>query len=543
MSEFTDAQKKILNQYPKPIVHMRHRHKRKKFSLVLGAGISSDFGIPTWTELLDRIADDRDVRGKTLLARNKKSSHGPKTQILFHQFAAKRQAHNQNLQYGEIKSHWQQIVRKHLYKHGKKDVDALVDKHAYIRPFIKIIQDSPMTVNYNFDDYLEKILYKRAIDAPSPDYVRSFETVWDPQLQTKLDRCVIYHPNGFLPESNIERQSGGLIFCEDEFADQLIETMAGRYASLLHHYSQNTCLFIGLSLEDSTLKHLLRQGAILNPGHYHYYVDYYKKSSDKPAQQEQQAIREANFNLYNLVTLFLTGDELRELGYLIALDDTEFHHNAALAKINLAFCYYIVGAIAVGKSSVISFYRNLTTHDEWPDFRLPELGKRYKGLPSDKERKIDNWINKQFKKKNDILFRVTSGLHIIDRAPLDPIAFKKKSKRAARANSLKQNVCDSQSCNRIRNGHVILITGESTVLETRAKASGKEEYTAKDLNEMQDVLDRVYSFKRGRSTVDAQYKTKEEVVKEVARIIHNPSYEVANLDSRLENIRKGIFKC
>jgi hypothetical protein len=183
---------------------MRHRHDRRKFSLVLGAGVSKDFGLPTWAELLRGIAGDKKVGGISLLDRNKNRSHSPKTQILFHHFAAKLQAKNGDLSLAEIKSRWRQIIRKHLYKKGSKDVEQVLSSHPYIGPFIKIVQESPMTVNYNFDDYMEKIVHKAGSGEPSLEYARSFETVWDPHLQTKRDNCVIYHPNGFLPETQVD---------------------------------------------------------------------------------------------------------------------------------------------------------------------------------------------------------------------------------------------------------------------------------------------------------------------------------------------------
>ena len=79
-------------------------------------------------------------------------------------------------------------------------------------------------------------------------------------------------------ENTMEGGYEGIVLSEDEFADRMIETMTGQYASLLHHYSKNTCLFVGLSLKDSILKNVLRQCATVTPGHYHYYVEYYEDS-------------------------------------------------------------------------------------------------------------------------------------------------------------------------------------------------------------------------------------------------------------------------
>jgi hypothetical protein len=538
MSGFTQIQKDVLGKYTKAIVHMRKRLKEYKFSLVLGAGVSKDFGIPDWKTLIKNIAEDRQVSGLRLLEKTKTRPQTSKTQVLFHYFAAKLNSRRRgkNLSQGEIKNEWRNIVRKHLYKKNMQ-VDDITKKHPYIREFVDIIKDTPMTVNYNFDDYIEQILQKESTDT------RDFETVWNPQLQTKRSKCVIYHPNGFLPKHKMERQSEGLVFCEDEFADQLIETMAGRYASLLHQYSQNTCLFIGLSLEDITLKHLLRQSAKLNPGNYHYYVAHMRDNSSI-SKRHRKAIYEANFNLYNLITMFLTNNEIKELGYLLnfqKLDRTKFIDKARADKINVLYCYYIVGAIGAGKSSVISYYRSLHTHDEWPDFRIQELGKDWEKLSNKQRNKVDKWIVNQFKKKNKVLHDAPDGLHIIDRAPLDPLAFTIKRRRSQKARFLLREIHESDGGARIQAGHVILLSNDTKVLQERARANGKE-YQVDKLDKMQKTLEKIYKSPK-LSIVDTKGKSLERVVKEIGGIIQNPGYEEFNLHRRLLAIKGGRHKC
>ena len=535
MPRFTKIQKELLSKYTRAIVHIRKRLAEGKFSLVFGAGISKDFGIPTWSKLVVNIAKDKEVNGAKLLEKNKDRPQGSKTQVLFHHFAAKfnATARGKALSYGEVKNQWRNIVRKHLYKKGKK-IQNIQSEHPYIGSFMDIIRRTAMTINYNFDDYLEQILQRKFRDR------RTFETIWNPQLQTKLDKCVIYHPNGFLPRNKMERQSEGLVFCEDEFADQLIESMAGRYASLLHHYCQNTCLFIGLSLEDNTLKHLLRQSARLNPGNYHYYVSF-QFGTDKLTNRDKDAIFEANFNLYNLITLFITSSEIKELANLLIMDDTSFVVMARDEGIKLMYCYYIIGAIGVGKTSTISYFRNLYTHDEWPDFRILELGKDWESLSEKQKIKVNDWIADQFKKKNRTLCDKLYGLHIVDRAPLDPIAFTKPQERQQKADFLISRICDDDGIYRIKSGHIIILTSEPAVLEERARSSGKE-YKAKKLEEMQKTLKRIYSSPKV-SVVDTKNRNLENVIKDVGRIIHKEEYKEINLHLKLMNIKNGRFKC
>jgi len=485
VARLTGIQKRLLQEYTRAIVHMRKRFVDSKLSLVFGAGISKDCGIPEWTKLIDNLAKDKQVRGEKLLKKNKSRPITSRTQVLFHHYAAKRFTgkRGQQLSDGEVKNEWRNIVRKHLYKNGKT-IDDVKNNHPYLTSFLKIVMRSPITVNYNFDDYIEQILQSESTTG------RIYETIWDPQLQTKFNNCVIYHPNGFLPKHKMERQSEGLVFCEDEFADQLIESMAGRYAALLHHYSQKTCLFLGLSLEDSTLKHLLRQSSTLNPGHYHYYVAF-QNSNHGLSTKEKKAIFDANFNLYNLITLFFTAEEINELGNLLTIQEDQFISNASIETINLSYCYYIVGSIGAGKSTMISHFRNLTTHDEWPDFRISELGKDWKKLGKRQKQKVDNWIASQFCKKNKTLQDAVQGIHIIDRAPLDPIAFTEPSERASKAQFLFDNICGTQDSLSVKSGHVIFLYGDPKVMEERAKSSGKE-YDTNQLEEMQKTLKNVY---------------------------------------------------
>jgi hypothetical protein len=117
------------------------------------------------------------------------------------------------------------------------------------------------------------------------------------------------------------------VFAEDAFADQLIASMSGHYSSLLHHLFKHTCLFIGISLDDSTLKHLLRQNARINPGHYHYYIAYVAPG-ETIDHDRIATVRAANFEVYNLITLFLNNEDIAALGTLLTAGETEFKNVA-----------------------------------------------------------------------------------------------------------------------------------------------------------------------------------------------------------------------
>src|SRR5207248_837814 len=103
--------------------------------------------------------------------------------------------------------------------------------------------------------------------------------------------------------------------------------MAGHYTALSYQLAQATRLLLGLSLDDPTLRHLLRQNAHCHPGHYHYYIAHQKHTARHDPEFER-TVSESNFAVYNLITLFLKTDEIAALGHLLDMPPDDFRHLA-----------------------------------------------------------------------------------------------------------------------------------------------------------------------------------------------------------------------
>jgi len=446
---------------------------------------------------------------------------------------SKRQALEVN---HSIRRDWQKLVRDCLYE----DVD-LKSKVASIHPYIKsylrlITRPAQLTVNYNFDDTIERLIDQ---ELGSKGDQRHYETVWDACTQLPTDRAVIYHPNGFLPSNLLENPSEHLVFGEDSFADQLIESMAGHYSSLLHHLFKNTCVFIGISLDDGTLKHLLRQSARFNPGHYHYFVAYV----DDPRKvdvERQKAIRAANFDIYNLVTLFLTSKEIAGLGELIGASGADYENAAEEVGANSKFHYYLCGAVGAGKTTTLNYLRSLSTHDEWLEPRPPILGKPHTKLTKKQRDQADEWISGQFARKNLKLRNSNDGIHIVDRSPLDPVAFTPPSQWGERAKALVRAISPGRSSRRVQKGHVIFLDNEPRDLVIRNSnrfREGDEPY----LKGQQETLKYLYG-QGAVSVLDVRGLSTHQVVKRVAQLIHLEGYAPSDLDALLNAVAKGAIK-
>jgi ribosomal protein L32 len=545
----------LLALTPRPVAHLRAQLQRKRLGLVFGSGASKDLGFPDWKALVRKIASHKQVRASHLLGKFIAPASAPNarpieqrslssiTQMLFGVFRAntiKRKRLSEPLSFlseQQIRTSWMAIIHSTLYKKVPSATrEKRIFKHPYLSSFLEIIKKAPMTVNYNFDDTLEKLL----MFSRSPEEkvtTRGYETTYKPNSQFKNESGVIYHPNGFLPSTFEEGASPDLIFSDESFRDQLISATSGQYLQLTNFIFQNTCLLIGLSLEDATLQHMLRQSAVSNPGHVHYLIHYVKDdaSYDRAACA---AMFEANFSCYNLYTLFLNSDGIRALADLIALSEEAFEMEYAGAY--RKFIYYIIGAVGVGKSTAISNFRNLYTHDEWIDERRPDMAVPEQRFSKSRKKRqvpeINRWTAEQFRKKNLSLSKSRSGIHLSDRCPLDPLTFGNRNERKSKAAHLFGVITDGNK-HSIEKGHVIYLDGNADEIQQRGTYKHKH-WTVSEIEDLVAKIEEVYGNVR-KTVVCTRGRSATQVTKELAKVIFLDDYVEISIEDQLTGMSRG----
>jgi hypothetical protein len=531
--------KQLLARHARAIVHMRQQIALSRFGLCLGAGVSKGFGFPMWGELIARIARDAAVDGAELIGPQAAPSQSSRTQVLFQRFRSRHltgipEALINADQQRATRQAWTELVHRCLYQGIAAEDQAL--SHPYVADFLPIVRNAPMTVTYNFDDSLERMISASRSQKERQEG-RGYETAWRPSTQFRSTKGVIYHPNGFLPLRLVEGFSEHLVFSEDSFADQLIASMAGHYSILLSHLARTTCLLLGLSLEDATFKHLLRQNARQNPGHYHYYVAYVDDQKGPPPPEHQAAVVSSNFDVYNLVTLFLRSSEIASLGRLLSADKSALADLADAEGVPLSYCFYLSGAVGAGKTTAVGLFPSLTMYDEWIDPRHPLLVRPFTELTPDETKDVDRWVSAQFRKKNWLLLSDPEGIQVVDRCQLDPLAFVSDEDRPTRAAELRSSIVPNRSKRRIRPGHVIILRGDERVMAARTQDRHKgatPEYVARQ----QQVFDKVYPAD-GVTRLDVRELRPHEVVRRIARLIHLDPYSECDLHERLTTVAEG----
>src|SRR5262249_16170328 len=142
------------------------------------------------------------------------------------------------------------------------------------------------------------------------------------------------------------------------------------------------------------------------------------------------------------------------------------------------FVFYIAGCVGSGKTTMISFFRNMYVFDEWLEPRIPEIIKRWDDLTPDETALADNWILRQGRMKNSNIAGMKSGVYMVDRSPLDAFAFTEVEKWSEKGVQIEQNVCGRMPRKALEMGHIILLTADPKEMEIRMRLRGRPEIDA-----------------------------------------------------------------
>lgn len=204
-------------------------------------------------------------------------------------------------------------------------------------------------------------------------------------------------------------------------------------------------------------------------------------------------------------------------------------------KIN--YYYYLTGAIGAGKTTCLSYFGSFNTYEEWSETRPTELGKAWNDLTDTEREKLDSWIMKQFYLKNCKLLDQRTGIHIVDRTPLDPISFTEVGSIKNKADSIIKGLSPGKSARGPCSGHIILLVGEPEDMEARVVGRHKQS-RANVISDMQEKLKVIFSSPEV-TVVDTAGMSIERVIKSVLKVILFGKYNPVNLGNVLENYKEN----
>ncbi len=533
-----DSPSCLVKRYAREVAHLRQLFEAKRMGLVLGAGVSKAADLPNWNNLIDGVATELGNLGITIAGLETKALP-VQTQIMFSRFREQTfddvdvRKLSQPFKDAEVAARWRRLVHRILYS-GVDSIEVKIDKHPYLDVLAALAFRIPLVISYNFDDLLERTL-ARHVARLQHSHTVGYYAAWGPNFLLQDDRPVVYHPNGYLPFDLIDRYSDNVVLTEEALSDQIIGYGLGEYATLLDYVTTRSCLFIGFSLNDSAQRTLLRQAVHRAPGNVHYFVQFLDGKT-KVSEQEMRDLRETNFDLFNVVTLFLDSQDYRTLFELVAVSSNDRFDDAFFkAGRSEVYRYYVAGPVSIGKTSAISRLQGLTVVDEWLSPKDPLIAKPYHELTDEQRQKVDDWIMEQLRLKNKRFCVANRGIHVMDRAPLDAFAFTAPGEEAAKAKMIWERVCGGGVGRKpipLAPGCLVFLKGRPDDLATRQRwrgRTGDADYIAKQ----QTALGETYQGP-GIHVLDISGNSIEVVVRRLTKHIHLGDYTEFDFTGRLE---------
>jgi hypothetical protein len=499
---------------------------------VTGAGISIDAGVPDWHDLLDRLAAEEDAL-RTDLGEHRKAGLNPEYlgQIIYHRFKeACPVTEPADLRDATVEHGWGEAIHRAIYQNVPMTIGEVVEKHPYLAQLRDVARKVPLVINFNFDDILSDAIGDQIKAGVAGNAV---SVTWQPPLTDRAELTTIYHVNGILPRVSLRKRSPQLIFTEDSFADARARAPGVSAEYLFLRFVQNTMLLIGHSLADSSLKNYLRLNRDKSPANHHYMISWIEDDNDL-SESRRKDIFQANLELYNLITIFLTSTEIQEFLDLLNQDERGFGERLDTLGDDRRwrYHYYIVGPVAAGKSTLLEQLRCFQTHEEWTRPPPREMYLASTNI-NDQEREIvDRFVFSELKEKNRRMHAAQAGFHFMDRAPLDLYAFSKsKAENPEKSKSLRSLVTRDQP---LQKGEILFIEASPATLVRRNMARGRppsdagsEEYFVNQVSNLKKVYEPSF-------VLSTEQYSAGEVARRVARHVLFNEYRPTDLDKIIE---------
>lgn len=514
---------------PRYICHLYQRLKANRLNLVAGAGISVDAKVPAWKQLLHRLAEIEDALTGDLKT-HEDAGLQPEYlgQIIYHRFdrtCVTEAGASPELRQAQVKFGWGDTIHKAIYRDVANDIGQTLATHPYLTELRDLARRVALVINFNFDDLLAHSISEEIKEGKEGN---ALSVTWQPPLTDRPGLTTVYHVNGILPRVDLKKRSPELIFTEDSFAAARARSPGVNAEYLFLRFVQNTMLLIGLSLADSSLKNYLRQNRDKSPANHHYMV-HWISHADEYSEARRQDIFQANLELYNLITIFLTSGELKELLQLLVLDERNF--NDAIEGMEpdrrTTFHYYIVGPVAAGKSTLLEHLRCFETLEEWTRPPPKEMYLASTKISAAEQQIVDEFLNQELKEKNRRMVTAGVGIHFVDRAPLDLYAFTQTAEEMKRKSRELRDVVTRNKA--LQQGEIIMIEADPNTLVKRNMArgrppekAGQDEYFREQIKKLKEIY--TPTFVISTDTYNAN-----ETARKVARHVLLEDYDPTDL--------------
>ena len=219
-------------------------YKRGNLVLVVGAGLSINYGLPGWNSLLQRLlirTIDEENKRATLLSKVFTKIFNPSPLIAGRYL--QESLSNTNLKENNFESE----VRDALYETFEPNHKSLIMDEIIklcVAPGNSPNLDS--IISYNYDDLIEMKLKENGGGLKfKPIYGRG----WNPDDKS----LSIYHVHGFLPKEGKINENNNITLGEFIYHEQYNAIYSWNNIVQINKFRDKTCFFIGSSLSDPNI--------------------------------------------------------------------------------------------------------------------------------------------------------------------------------------------------------------------------------------------------------------------------------------------------
>lgn len=219
-------------------------YEKEKLVLVLGAGVSMAFGLPTWDTLLQKLmitTIEQEQNVSTVLSKLFTNIFAP-SPLIAGRYLQKY--------YDDKKKSFEEAVRKVLYE--ELDINKPSELMDEIVNFCVAPGKSPnldSIITYNFDDILEQRLSKLGVQV---HYKPIYGIGMNPN-----GHLPIFHVHGLLQQKGKLTEQNQITFGESVYHKQYNDIYSWNNIVQINKFRDSNCLFIGSSLTDPNIRRLL----------------------------------------------------------------------------------------------------------------------------------------------------------------------------------------------------------------------------------------------------------------------------------------------
>lgn len=242
---------------------VRDQYKSGRFSIFLGAGVSSSAGLPDWDTLLnslfvsmltsESIETNIDFDQISSIVKRLRQIDGPSA-LMLARYIRKGITADSPTEQGKFI----EAVTNQLYGLRNKELPIssnLIKAIGILCAPSRTGAKMRSVLTYNFDDLLERELKSRGI---------SYRSIFEELDLPSPEELPIYHVHGFLPENRKDYEKinkATLVFSEEGYHHIYKEAYHWSNLIQLNSLKETSCLMVGLSLTDPNLRRLLEISA------------------------------------------------------------------------------------------------------------------------------------------------------------------------------------------------------------------------------------------------------------------------------------------